>query len=151
MQDSWNLPWRKCNALEDGIYEMFMLENWRPQCLVQFPSNLVQTILFQSPKWILKKDSMFKMKTNSEFNHFVWLKSSNKYQHLHRAFFVFLGKTKWIFAVLWTLPFVLLSQTSVSGMFTSGWNILIKEIGFWLYTTAAIYSHIKISSHIENE
>ena len=32
----------------------------------------------------------------------------------------------------------LLSQTSVSGMFTSGWNILIKEIGFSLYTT-----HIK--------
>ena len=38
----------------------------------------------------------------------------------------------------------LLSQTSVSGMFTSGWNILIKEIGFSLHTTAAIYSHIKL-------
>ena len=58
--------YNKCKIVEiyhgDGIYEMFMLENGRPQCLVQFPSNLVQTILFQSPKWILKKDSMFKMK-----------------------------------------------------------------------------------------
>ena len=80
--------------VEDRIYEMFMLENWRPQCLVQFPSNLVQTILFQSffTEWILKIDNMFKMKKKFWIQSLCVVKVILQISRFAQSIFCVLGK-----------------------------------------------------------
>ena len=114
-----------------NLQRYFLDWQWPP------PSDFLQNFIHfgrHVHPWV----NMFK----SEFTICGWIHLTNIY--IYKSIFL-------IFSVLWTQFFCfLLSQTSVSGMFTSGWNILIKEIGFWLYTTAAIYSHINISKPYEN-